>query len=109
MVQRIERDNSRFKQIVRGKIKQDLRKYITHEELIGRQGKDFVSIPISQVEIPHFQYGMKKVGGVGQGEGEIGTPIGRGEEERGGGAGQDPGHHLLEVEISLEELAQILG
>ncbi|MBI4531275.1 MAG: DUF444 family protein, partial [Candidatus Latescibacteria bacterium] len=48
-------------------------------------------------------------GGVGQGEGEIGTPIGRGEEERGGGAGQDPGHHLLEVEISLEELAQILG
>ena len=39
MVRKIERDASRFKQIVRGKIKSDLRKYITHGELIGKSGK----------------------------------------------------------------------
>ncbi len=36
---KIGRDNSRFKQIVRGKIKKELRKYITKGELIGRKGK----------------------------------------------------------------------
>ena len=37
---RIEHDLSRFKQIVRGKIRQNLRKYVTHGELIGRRGRD---------------------------------------------------------------------
>ena len=36
---KIEQDYIRFRQIVRGKIKQDLRKYISHGELIGRKGK----------------------------------------------------------------------
>ena len=43
---KIEQDHNRFRQIVRGKVKQDLRKYISHEELIGRKGKDLISIPI---------------------------------------------------------------
>ena len=38
MVRKIDRDANRFKQIVRGKIKSDLRKYITHGELIGKTG-----------------------------------------------------------------------
>jgi len=38
VVRKIERDASRFKQIVRGKIKTDLRKYITHGEMIGKTG-----------------------------------------------------------------------
>ncbi len=40
---RIEHDLSRFKQIVRGKIRQNLRKYVTHGEMIGRKGRDLVS------------------------------------------------------------------
>src|SRR5262249_51190777 len=49
-------------------------------------------------------------GGVGQGEGEVGDSVG-GEEEEGsaGQAGKDPGEHILEVEITLDELADILG
>src|SRR5205814_7427158 len=46
-----------------------------------------------------------------QGDGEEGTPIGTGGEQ-GSGAGQagsDPGAHILEVEVSLDELAAILG
>jgi sporulation protein YhbH len=109
MVQRIEKDFYRFRQIIRGKIKENLRKYITRGELIGRQGKDIVSIPLPEIEIPHFRYDIKKTGGVGQGEGEVGAPIGVGEAEADGEAGGLPGEHILEVEVSLEELAQMLG
>lgn len=110
MVMKIDRDQSRFKQIVHGKIRQNLRKYVTHGEMIGRKGRDLVSIPVPQLDIPHFKYGRNGSGGVGQGEGEPGTPLGPGEEGDGQGtAGSEPGRHILEVEVSLEELAQILG
>ena len=110
MPQRIERDMNRFRQIVRGRIKRDLRKYITHGEMIGRQGKRLVSIPVPQIDIPRFRYGPKGQGGVGQGEGEPGDPIGRGEGQPGSGeAGEEPGQHTLEAELTFEELAQMLG
>ena len=90
---------NRFKQIVRGKIKGDLRKYITHGEMIGKTGGELVSIPLPQIQIPEFRYGSKNSGGVGQGPGDVGTPIGRASDGDGaGGAGEAPGHHILEVE-----------
>jgi sporulation protein YhbH len=105
----IDQDTSRYRQIVRGKIRQNLRKYISNSQLIGRKGKDLVSIPISQIELPTFRFGDQGQG-VGQGEGEIGTPIGQGEPGAGDGqAGDQPGAHLMEVELTLEELAELLG
>jgi hypothetical protein len=109
MVSRIEEDKSRFDRIVRGKIKNELRKYITHGEMIGRRGKDFVAIPLPQIEIPHFRHGRNKAGGVGQGEGEIGDPIGAGGPGESPGAGDTPGQHIMEVELSIAELAALLG
>lgn len=111
MVDRIERDVARFRDIVKGKIRQNLRKFITNTELIGRQGKTIVSIPVPQIEIPHFTYRFRDVGGVGQGEGEEGDILWvegqEGEGQR--GAGFLPGLHPVEVEISLEELVELLG
>src|SRR5439155_26574391 len=106
---KIEQDHNRFRQIVRGKVKQDLRKYISHEELIGRKGKDLISIPVPQIDIPTFRFAPRSQGGVGQGDGDSGTPIAVDEDEGSGEAGNLPGEHLLEVDITLEELAQILG
>jgi len=111
MSTRIDRDESRFKKIVRGKIRQNLRKYITHGEMIGRKGGDLVSIPVPQLDVPHFRYGSNS-GGVGQGEGEKGQPIARGGGDDGEGqpqAGSDPGRHILEVEVGIDELAEMLG
>src|SRR5690606_1222914 len=66
-------------------------------------------IPVHQLDVPHFKYG-KNSGGVGQGDGEEGDTIGRGDPGDGEGqAGSEPGGHILEVDISLEELAQMLG
>ncbi len=111
MSMKIEHDLHRFRQIVKGKIRENLRKYVTHGEMIGRKGRDLVSIPIPQLDVPHFRYGKNGSGGVGQGEGEPGQPIGQGDDEASGQgqAGGDPGGHVVEVEVSLEELAQILG
>ena len=58
---RIDQDAGRFRQIVRGKVRENLRKYMSNGELIGRQGKDLVSIPIPQIELPHFRFGEKRV------------------------------------------------
>jgi uncharacterized protein len=109
MILKIEQDASRFKQIVRGKIKQNLRKYISNGEMIGRKGKDLVSIPVPQIELPTFRFGENS-GGVGQGDGDIGDAIGNsGQNGKGDKAGDQPGAHILEVELTLDELAALLG
>ena len=64
MPQRIEQDASRFKQIVRGRIKAHLRKFMQQGELIGRKGKDLVSIPIPQIDLPHFVHDPNQQPGV---------------------------------------------
>ncbi len=110
MTYSIKRDHSRFRQIVKGKIKQDLKKYVTHGEMIGRKGKDLVTIPVPQIEIPRFRYGDRDQGGVGQGEGKPGDPVGQGDPQEGQGeAGNQAGNHSLEVDLTLQELAEILG
>ena len=91
-IRRVERDLNRFRQIVRGKIKKDLRKYMSQGEMIGRQGRKYVSIPLPQIDLPQFRYGAKQGGGVGQGDGDVGEPIGRGDPQQGEGeAGSEPG------------------
>jgi len=109
LVQKIDRDHLRFRDIVRGRIKKELRKHIVRGEMIGRQGKDLISIPITQVDIPHFRYGARGNGGAGQGDGDVGAPLGPADGEPGEKAGDQPGAHILEVEVTLEELARILG
>ena len=64
---KIDQDHRRFREIVRGKIKQNLRKYITQGEMLGKKGKEVVSIPLPQIDIPHFRFGDKQTGGVGPG------------------------------------------
>ena len=105
MVQRIEPEVRRFKQIVRGKVKDNLKKYISRGEIIAKEGDKVVSIPLPQIELPKFRYGSEQGGGVGQGEGEEGTPLGKqpGEEEA-GEAGDQPGQHILEVEVDAGEV-----
>src|SRR6266852_4196939 len=109
MGQRIERDHQRFRKLVRGKVKSNLGKYISRGEMIGKKGRNLVSIPLPQINIPQFRYGQKGSGGAGQGDGDIGQPLGPPQPGRGHGAGDQPGGHILEVELSMEELAAILG
>ena len=112
-MERIDSDRSRFRDIVRGRIRKNLKKYISSGELIGKQGKDLVSVPVPQIDLPRFKFGKRDNGGLGQGNGEPGDAISQGEGEGPGAgkgpAGDSPGEHQLEVEVTLDELAAILG
>jgi len=76
MALRIDPSHNRFRDIVRGKIKQNLRKYISNGEWLGRKGKDVISIPVPQIEMPRFRFGEQGQGGVGQGPGKVGDSLG---------------------------------
>ncbi len=101
MVARIETDHQRFRQIVKGRIRKDLRRFLHRRDFVGQEGKRLVSIPLHDIDTPTFRYGDNS-SGVGMGEGTEGS----GGSETGG---EESGQHLLEVEVSLEELADILG
>ncbi len=108
----VKQDQRRFREIVKGKIKENFKKYVTHEEMIGKRDQEYVKIPVPRINIPTFRYGPKQQGGVGQGPGKPGDPV-QGEGQEGqpgqGQAGDTPGQHNLEVEVSYDELADILG
>ena len=100
MVARIEQDHQRFRQIVKGRIRKDLRKFIQRRELIGREGRGLVSIPIHDIDTPTFRYGDNSEGvGMGEGQGPGG----------GNQGGEEPGKHLMEVDVTIDELAEILA
>lgn len=101
----IDQDVQRFRNIVKGRVRKDLKKFMSEGEMIGKQGDKYVKIPLPSINIPRLRYGKNESGGVGQGEGEDGEQMpGEGQE-----AGNQPGEHGYEAEVSLEELAEILG
>jgi len=108
VVRRIDTDHTRFREIVRGRIKKNLKKFVSSGEMIGKRGDRYVSIPIPQIQLPKFRFGKNPKGGVGQGEGEKGDAV-DGQENGSGEAGDAEGRHVLEVEVGLDELAEILG
>lgn len=106
---KMESDLNRFHKIVRGKIKKELRRFISNGDLVGRQGKKLITIPLPRIDIPHFSFGSNQKSGVGQGDGKVGDQVGKGEESGSEQAGDQEGQHTLEVDVTLEELAQMLS
>ncbi|MCR9204445.1 MAG: DUF444 family protein [Halobacteriovoraceae bacterium] len=108
----IKRDHTRFRNIVKGKIRDNLRKYVSNGEMPLPKGDGSYKIPMPSIETPRFKFGDQSQGGTGQGDGQQGDPVDgqEGEGEPGEGeAGEGEGNKELEVELSLEELASILG
>ncbi len=111
MIQNVDKDHARFREIVKGAVRKNLKRYISKGEILGREGGKTVAIPIPEVEIPRFKFKGEEQSGVGQGEGEEGDEVG-GQAQEGSGpgkAGDQPGEHALEVEVSVDDLAHILG
>ncbi len=106
----MEYDQNRFRKIVRGKIKKELRRFISNGDLLGRRGKKTISIPIPRIELPKFRYDTNQQGGSGAGDGKVGDPVDQGgqpsDQKQ---AGDQAGQHVLEVDVTLEELAAILS
>lgn len=113
MAHPIKRDHSRFRKIVKGRIRDNLRRFIAKGEMPSPKGDGTVKIPMPSIETPKFRFGEKGEGGTGQGKGEPGDPVDgkpeEGNEPGQGEAGEGEGKKELEVELTIEELASILG
>ncbi len=109
----IKRDHSRFRKIVKGKIRDNLKKYVSKGEMPHPKGDGTYKIPMPSIDTPRFKFGDKNQGGMGQGQGKEGDPVDgepqEGEGDGSGEAGNNEGKKELEVDLSLEELASILG
>ena len=104
-------DLERYQEILKGKAREDLKKFKTPGEMFGIKGGKIVSIPVPKIGIPHFTRGSGKGGGAGQGEGEEGDVIGKpGDAKPGKGAGSEPGEHINEIYIpmTLSEIAETI-
>lgn len=107
MAGNIDSDYKRFREIIKGHVRENLREYITNGEIIGREGKDYVRVPLPHINLPKFIYDDSDNLGVGQGDGQEGDPTDW--DFYGDEAGKDPGELVYDAELSIEELAEILG
>lgn len=101
MTGNIDNDYKRFRDIVKGNVRKNLKQYITNGQLIGKEGKDTVKIPLPQIDLPKFVYDDGEEG-IGQGEGDEG-------DKAPGEAGDKDGEITYDAEMSLEDLADIMG
>ena len=68
---KMQTDLNRFQKILRGKIKNELRRFISSGDLIGSQGKKNISIPLPRIDLPRFMFGPSQEKGVGRGDGKV--------------------------------------
>jgi uncharacterized sporulation protein YeaH/YhbH (DUF444 family) len=109
---RIHNDHSRFNDVIRGRIKKNLKDYIKSGDFISKQGNEKISVPISRVDLPQFRFSQQSQGGVSQGNGQKGDQLGKADNSKNttdNKAGSETGNHALEIEVSLSELADMLG
>lgn len=104
---RIDSDRNRFKDIIKGKIKSDLKKFASSSDIIGQQGAKTIRIPIHNINIPRFTFGAND--GVGSGIGDLGDAMGGEKGKSGSGpAGEDKGDHDFSAEFDPSELAEMM-
>ncbi|MCL9813316.1 YeaH/YhbH family protein [Natranaeroarchaeum aerophilus] len=111
----LQDDLDRFREVGEQR-REDLAEFIQYGDLSG-SGRDEVKIPIKIVDLPSFEYDQRDQGGVGQGKGEVGDPVGPPEPEPGDGdedgdPGEESGEHEyyeMDPEEFAEELDERLG
>jgi len=109
---RIHNDYSRFNDIVRGKIRQSLQEYIKKGGLLVLQNKKQVKISLSNIDIPQFRFGTELQKNISQGQGQEGSSLSKNKNEQDKSQASNTSQeqdHSLDINISLDELAEILG
>lgn len=107
MPRRIEEDWKMFRDIVSGRLRRALKKFIKSGQITRARGKNGkISISFPKIDIPHIVYGDSDEG-VGRGQGQEGDVIGRDPGSKGSGAGQDHADGIT-VDIELEEVLRFM-
>lgn len=104
------RDAARHDDKIKENLKGNLDQIISDDDIIiaDPKSKVRVRVPLRGLILPRIIHGEDK-DGVGSGEGEIGDIISREPGDgQGQGAGQAPGQETYEMEISVEELQDLI-
>lgn len=107
----IKEDKNRFREIIKGKVRDNLKKYISQHTMTGKKENDKVTIPVHSIDIPNFRFGKDdQQEGVGSG-GEEGVDQKNGSQGDGKGnkPGDQEGEHTFDTEFTISELASMLG
>ena len=110
MPRKIGEDHKEFRDVVSGRIRKALKKFIKSGSIFRSRGKNGkVSINIPKIDIPHIVYGENN-SGVGRGNGKPGDVIGRDKNKgqgQGNQAGQDEAEGIM-INLDLEEVLKFL-
>ncbi|MFC4987932.1 YeaH/YhbH family protein [Saliphagus infecundisoli] len=111
----LREDLERFREVGEAR-REDLAEFISYGDL-GSSRPDEVRIPVKIVDLPAFEYDRRDRGGVGQGDAEVGQPVGQprpqpgddGEESDPGDEGGDHEYYEMDPEEFAQELDEELG
>ncbi|WP_134671278.1 YeaH/YhbH family protein [Halorussus marinus] len=112
----LREDLERYREVGEAK-REDLAEFIQYGDL-GQSLPDEIQIPIKIVDLPEFAYDQLDQGGVGQGEPDVGDPVGQPQPQPGddGEEGDEPGeeggehdYYEMDPEEFAEELDDELG
>jgi uncharacterized sporulation protein YeaH/YhbH (DUF444 family) len=108
MPRRIEEDHKDFRDVVSGRIRKALKKFIKSGQIVRGRGKNGkISISIPKIDIPHIVYGDKE-DGVGRGPGKDGDVIGKDPQGgQGNGAGQGESEGIT-ITLDLDEVLKFM-
>ena len=107
---RIEEDHQQFRDVVGGKIRKELKKFIKTGKIFKNRGKNGkISISIPRIDIPHIVYGENN-SGVGRGDVKPGDVIGKddkGGQNKGNQGGQEEGEGIT-IQLDMEEVLKFM-
>lgn len=108
MPRRIEEDHKDFRDVVSGRIRKALKKFIKSGQIVRSRGKNGkISVTIPKIDIPHIVYGSGN-SGAGRGPGKEGDVIGRDPSKgKGKKAGQQEAEGI-EINLDLEEVLKFM-
>ena len=108
MPRRIEEDHSQFRDVISGKIRKALKKFVKSGQITRARGKNGkISINIPKIDIPHIVYGQGD-SGIKRGEGKEGDVIGQDPKKgKGNQAGQDSVEGIS-ISLDLEEVLKFM-
>ena len=106
-------DRARHRAKIKEKIKEGLVDIIAEESLVGKSGDKIIKVPIRSVKEYKFVYGDNPEVGTGDGNAQPGQVIGKKGQGQQQGQGKDKagdqaGVDVYEVEITLDELKEML-
>lgn len=105
---RIEEDHKDFRDVVSGRIRRELKKFIKSGQIVRKRGKNGkISISIPKIDIPHIVYGSNGEG-AGRGPGKEGDVIGKDPGKgKGNGAGQGESEGII-INLTLEDVLKFM-